>query len=105
VFDFKFLFILCKTLANAKDLQKLGTLEIRIIKKKKEMYFPCIQSNYEVGKTERKNHNDTIFATVFPSKILLSTHTQKATHDLSIFVCCIIVNKNILKTTICIELW
>jgi hypothetical protein len=29
--------ILCKTVPNAKDLQKLGTLEIHIIRKKRKI--------------------------------------------------------------------
>jgi hypothetical protein len=57
---------LCKTVPNAKDLQKLGTLEIRIIIKKRKISVPHFQSKFEVGKRERRNHNDIIFATVFP---------------------------------------
>jgi hypothetical protein len=92
VFGFTFLFILCKTVANAKDFKKLGTLEIRILRKKKKISVPCFQSNFEIGK--RKNHNDTIFATVSLKNSSFHPHT-KATHGrLNIFVCCIIVNKN-----------
>jgi hypothetical protein len=32
--------ILCKTVPNAKDLQKLGTLEIHIIRKKRKISYP-----------------------------------------------------------------
>jgi DNA-binding transcriptional regulator YiaG len=41
---------LCKTVPNAKDLQKLGTLEIRIIRRKRKISVPCFQRKFEVGK-------------------------------------------------------
>jgi hypothetical protein len=61
---------LCKTVPNEKDLQKSGTLEIRIIRKKRKISVPCFQSKFEVGKERggKKNyfHNGTILADAFP---------------------------------------
>jgi hypothetical protein len=39
---------LCKTVPNAKELQKLDTLEICNIRKKKKISVPCFQSKSEV---------------------------------------------------------
>jgi hypothetical protein len=41
---------LCKTLPNANHLQKLGTLEMGIIRKKRKISVPCFQSKTEVAK-------------------------------------------------------
>jgi len=38
---------------NAKHLQKLGTLEIRIIRKTRKISVPCFQSKFEVGKKKK----------------------------------------------------
>jgi len=48
---------LCKTVPNAKHLQKLGTLEIRIIRKKRKISVPHFQSKFEVGKKKNSFHN------------------------------------------------
>jgi hypothetical protein len=58
---------LCKTVLNAKNLQKLGSLEIRIIRKRRKISVSCFQSKFERGKGEKKKfHNDKIFAAAFP---------------------------------------
>ena len=51
---------------NAKDLQKLGTLEIHIIRKKRNISVRSCQSQFEVGKKKNYFHNDTILAAAFP---------------------------------------
>jgi hypothetical protein len=92
---------LCKTVPNAKDLQKLGTLEIRIIIKKRKIYVPCFHSKFEVEERERERITKKEFlllcflkkSHIFPK--FFFPPTSKATQNLlSIFVCCIIVNKN-----------
>jgi hypothetical protein len=52
-----------KTVPNAKDLQKLGTLEIHIIRKKRKISVPCSQSKTDVG---GGGDNDIILAAAFP---------------------------------------
>ena len=74
---------LCKTVPNAKDSQKLGIVEIHIIRKKRKISVLCFQSKFEVQKKK------TIFTMIqflllpflkklvrFPV-LLLSTHTQR----------------------------
>jgi hypothetical protein len=53
---------LCRTVSNAKDLQKVSTTEIRIIRKRRKISDPCFQSKFEVGKKKIFLHNDTILA-------------------------------------------
>jgi hypothetical protein len=60
---------LCKTLPNAKHLQKLGAFEIGTIRKKRKIRVPYFQSKTEVAKRGGKKnyfHNDTILAAAFP---------------------------------------
>jgi len=40
---------LCKTAPNAKDSQKLGIVEIHIIRKKRKISVPCFQSKLKLG--------------------------------------------------------
>jgi len=42
-----------KTVPNIKDLQKLGILEISIIRKKRKISVPCFQSKFELGKKKK----------------------------------------------------
>ena len=58
-----------KIVPNAKHLQKLGTLEVHIIRKKRGKILSCFYSKVDVGKKERKKktfHNGTIIAVAFP---------------------------------------
>jgi glutamine amidotransferase PdxT len=48
------LILLCKNVANSKDSQKLGTLEIRITRMKRKTCVPCFQSKFEVGGEKKK---------------------------------------------------
>ena len=79
---------LCKFFLNKKHLQKLVTLEILIIRKKRKISVRCFQSKFEVG-----NKKKTLFTMLqflllpsltkpisFPS-LLLSTHTQSNTES------------------------
>jgi len=42
--------ILMQNFHSAKDLQKLGTIELRIIRKKSKITVRCFQRKFEVGK-------------------------------------------------------
>jgi hypothetical protein len=82
---------LCKTLPNAKHLQKLGTFEIGTIKKNRKICVPCFHSKIEVAK--RGGRKKTIFMmiqflllpflkklTIFPI-FLLSIQIQSSTQS------------------------
>jgi hypothetical protein len=59
----------CKTLPNAKHLQKLGTFELGTIRKKRKIYVPYFHSKIEAAKgVAEKNyfHDDTILVAAFP---------------------------------------
>jgi len=55
---------LCKTVPNAKDLQKSHTLEICIIGKKRKIPVPCFHNKFELGK--KKTIFTVILAAAFP---------------------------------------
>jgi len=56
-----------KTVPNAKDLQKLGTLAIHIIRKKRKISVLRFWSKFEVEKRKKNYfHNDTVLAAAFP---------------------------------------
>jgi hypothetical protein len=80
---------LCKTLPNAKDLQKLGTPEIDIIRKRRKISVPHFQSKTEQRGWGKKNyfHNDSFLLLPFLKKLtsfpifLLSIHIQSNTQS------------------------
>jgi hypothetical protein len=73
---------------NANELQKLGTLEIRTIRKTRKISVPCFQIKFEVGKTKKTISTMIQFLPLpfhkkpvsFPI-LLLSTHTQNNTES------------------------
>ena len=73
---------------DAKHLQKLGTLEIRIIRKTRKISVRCFQSKFEVGKKKKSIFTLIQFLLLpflkklvsFPTH-LLSTHTQSNTES------------------------
>ena len=44
---------LCKIVPNAKHLQKLGTTELCIIRKKRKFSVSCVQNKFEEGKRKK----------------------------------------------------
>jgi hypothetical protein len=75
-----------KTVSNAKELQKLGTLEILIIRKKRKISVPRFQSKFEVGKKTLFTMIQFLLLTFLKKLVsfpilLLSTHTQSNTES------------------------
>jgi len=57
---------LCLNALKAKDLKKLGTLEIRIIRKKMKISVPYFLRKFEIRGEKNYFHDDTILAAAFP---------------------------------------
>jgi len=72
----------CKTVPNAKDLQKLGTLELSVMRKKRKISVPCFQSTFEVGGIFSQQYNSCRCVSLkklvkFPTLFLSNPHPKQ----------------------------